>query len=136
VPAALRLAISPFWLAACFLAAIFLIVVGIRLAKAGVRVLRTDRHGALRILLDGKAWKSPAMFPAWRLVAMIYDERKRQIRRKTRSSNRKPIAARYSRFLLYCAKENGATVAEESFADVRRGRNKGTARAYSRNASP
>jgi hypothetical protein len=53
-PPLVRLAISPFWLAAGFLAATFLIVVGIRLANAGVRVLRTDRDGAVHILLDGK----------------------------------------------------------------------------------
>ena len=53
-PLLVRLAISHFWLAAGFLSATFWIVVGIGLTNAGVRVLRTDRDGAVHILPDGK----------------------------------------------------------------------------------
>ena len=67
---------------------------------------------------------------------MIYSERKRQITTKTSKSNKKPIAARYSRFFLYCANENAAALPDAIFARVTRGKNKGTLRAYSLNASP
>ena len=107
-----------------------------RHANGGARVLRTDRYGAVHILMDGKGLPSAAFFPACRLAAINYNERKRHITVKTSISNRKPIAARCSRFFLYCAKENAAAAACGSFAGVRRGRNKGTACAYSRKASP
>jgi beta-lactamase superfamily II metal-dependent hydrolase len=75
-------------------------------------------------------WKSGASFPACRSTETRY-ERKPQITRKTSSSSKKPTAARYSRFFLYCAIENGPGFSVEGFAGVNRGKKRGTLRAYS-----
>jgi hypothetical protein len=107
-----------------------------RLANANVRVLRTDRDGAVHILMNGNGLKVTCFVPCLPVLLAAYNACKRQRTTKTTSSNKNPNAARYSRFFWYCANENGAATPDATFAGVSRGKNKGTLRAYSWNASP
>src|SRR5882724_6439521 len=73
--------------------------------------------------------------PLWECGLGSYGRRRHRIRRTTRR-RRKPKAARYSRFFLYWEKEKAPSWLAGRFAGARRGRKRGTARAYSSNEAP
>src|SRR5690348_1055353 len=88
-----------------------------RTATARCKFLRTGMHSRL--------------VATWTVVRKRAGQTQRalshQIASKIPSKRTNPIAARYSRFFLYCANENEPPVPETVFAGRSRGKNKGTA---------
>jgi competence protein ComEC len=108
-----------------------------RLANANVRILRTDRDGAIHVLTDGNGSNSRASRGvSTRRGRQPQCKRKYQITSKSARSSKKPKAACHSWFFLYCAKENAPAESPESLAGVSRGRKRGTARTYSSKEAP